>query len=140
MDIKEIPKRKLKYYGNMVDEFVKRQSERINIEPATENDIEMLIKRAFKRGIDDKIELRTDWKPKYINKKDHIKPYARDILTLTEGEVEVENRVVSITHENGSISYQTFIAISHMPDNMEFPGNEFFLYLQCLGFPGRMLC
>jgi len=133
VDTKDIPKRKLKYYKEFAEEFFRRQSERINIEPVNTQDIEMLIKRAFLRGLTDDVQMRDGWEPGAFDEGESIKPHKRDVLTLSEGIFKSENRILTIEHEDG-VSYQTFIAISHLPD-MEFPGCEFFLYLQCLGFP-----
>ncbi|MEN8905473.1 MAG: ATP-binding protein [Clostridiales bacterium] len=141
LDLKEISKRKLKNFKRFSNEYKSRQSRRLNIEEASSYDTQWLIKRMFYRGLDEEVEMRKNWEPFFHNEKnkngdDVIVPYTKDILTITSGVVDYnEKRSLKIDHDKNLTSYQTFITLSRIPDSMEFPGCEFLIFSQLMSFP-----
>ncbi|HML05390.1 MAG TPA: hypothetical protein VK426_06435, partial [Methanobacterium sp.] len=139
-DAFEISKSQLMQYKALSKDFLKRIVGRIRVKPVDNPEhIERLIRRTFYRGLEDmdKVEVREYWKPSKMDKGEKIEPFLKDISVICKGEFEVPNfkRTVSITHEDGRVSYQAFIPVSHMPDNMLFPGSEYFMIMQYLDFP-----
>jgi hypothetical protein len=59
-----------------------------------------------------------------------IRCKGRELLTLSEGVIDLsEKRCIKVEHDHGT-SYQTFLAVSYIPDGIVFPGNEWLLALQ----------
>jgi hypothetical protein len=140
---KEINKLKLEKYKESAREYRLKQSRRMDIIPATEIDIQWLIKRCFYRGLDEEVETWDDWRPYFMNpleKMESLKADKNDmVLTLTKGELDIsERRTVKVNHEDKT-SYQTFLAITKMPSSMRFPGSEFLMFPYSMDFPVETL-
>ena len=137
---KEISKRKLMKYQKLADEYEKQQGRRMKIIPCSEIDIQWLIKKSFFRGCKDEIKTWDKWKPYYKitkTKDDEVLDVDENemMLTLSSGELNLEEkRVVKVIHDE-EVSYQTFVIVSKIPDEIYFPGNEFLLYPQQMDFP-----
>lgn len=141
---REILLSEIKYFKNLENAWYKEQNKRLAMEKTDEKTTQWLFRRMFRRGITAPLRLRKNrkksyWKPnKEIVIKDGekaVRPTKRDILTLTEGLVEVEDRHIKVTNSDGKISYQTFLTMSHIPDGLAFPGGEWLLLLQDYPFP-----
>lgn len=141
---REILLSEIKYFNNVENAWYKEQNKRLAIEKTDEKTTQWLFRRLFRRGITSPLKLRNNnkrgyWKPqKQIVIKDGekaVRPIKRDILTLTEGLVELEDRHIKITNSDETVSYQTFLTMSHIPDGLAFPGGEWLLLLQDYPFP-----
>jgi len=145
---KDILARKIKIYKNLANEFLKTQTRRIEIEEVSAVDLQWLYRRMFFRGLNEEIQLRynigedfeqTPWTPfvelvKSPSGEDMVRPYKKDILTLSSGIVDTsESRTLKVVHHDRT-SYQAFLPVTHIPDGMEFPGNEWLLFLQEMPF------
>lgn len=126
----------------------------ISAKKANEYEIQRLIRQPFYRSFgepplrgDKPVEngrraSKKQWKPAYDviekNDKPAIRPYQRDILTLTEGDVLIKNKFIAITQriKNSDITcYQSFMCVSSIP-SLDFPGCEWFYSLtSSLDFP-----
>ncbi|WP_027633435.1 ATP-binding protein [Clostridium hydrogeniformans] len=157
---KDIYEKDIQMFLKMSNEFLRKQDRRVALKKCNDNDVEWLIRRPFFRGLDnftlkglssvnnyekniaigkkDELENITEsksyWTPyseKVIkNGEKVIRASGREILTLTEGLIDLtENRFIKI-HQDEGTSYQTFLALSHIPDGILFPGNEWLLALQ----------
>lgn len=77
------------------------------------------------------------------NGKAAIRPFERDILTLTQGDFDNKGRhieVKQIVDGKEKTSYQAFITFSHIPDNtLIFPGVEYLYLIQDLYFPVEVM-
>ncbi len=140
-EAREIFKREKDMFVNLASEYLKKQTKRIRIKPCESSDIEWLTRRAFKRGLTGSIPMRSreghPWSPfseRIIkNGEVAIRAHTKDILTLTEGELDTtESRVLKVHQDDGTVSYQSFMALSFIPDGIEFPGNEWLFVLQDL--------
>jgi len=126
----------------------------ISVKRANEYEIQRLIRQPFYRSFGepplrgekplDKERRSTKklWKPAYDiiekNGKPAIRPYQKDILTLTEGDVLIKNKYISITQRiknNDMTSFQSFMCISSIP-SLDFPGCEWiYSLISSLDFP-----
>ncbi len=138
VEYKDIFKREIESFRNLANEYLRRQSKRVSLTACDEYDTQWLIRRPFFRGLGE-VQLRGDeesrWTPftlKVIKDGEAaLRSEQREILTLTEGLVDVEDeRLLKVFHGDGRVSYQAFLAISHIPDGIIFPGNEWLLELQ----------
>lgn len=62
-----------------------------------------------------------DWQPAADKGKrgkiDYLRPYKSDIMTLFEGEIKCEGiKGVRVTHDDGAVSYQSYMALTNVPD------------------------
>lgn len=148
-DSKDILERRIKQFKNLSDDFMRTQKKRMDIERAQTQDLQWLISRIFYRGLsDEEIRIRYNyneegekvpWTPlaeRTESKGENvIRPYAKDVLTLTSGLVDMkERRIIKIRHGEKT-SYQSFMAVTHLPDGIEFPGLEWIIMMQDETFP-----
>lgn len=59
-----------------------------------------------------------------------IRPYRKDIASLFSGAIRHKGRILMIDHGLKGTSYQTFLVITHIPDDIEYPGMEWLYMLQ----------
>lgn len=142
VETKEILKREIESFMNLANDYLKDQRKRVSIRAADALDIQWLFRRMFRRGLGE-VKLRYNlsngtkvpWIPfseRIIkNGEVAVRPHRKDILSLTEGLVDTrQNRCLRISHGDGRESWQAFMPIAHIPDGIEFPGNEWLLVLQ----------
>jgi hypothetical protein len=143
VETKEILKREIDSFSSLANSYMKEQSKRISIKKADSLDCQWLIRRMFRRGLGD-VKLKYNlsdgelisWGPfaerVTRNGEAAIRPHKKDILTLSEGLVDHKGfkKCIKIDHGDGTASWQTFLAINHIPDGIEFPGSEWLLVLQ----------
>lgn len=144
---KDILQRKIKQFKNLAEDYLRTQSRRIEIVEATPEDIQWLIRRMFFRGLNEDIQIRYNlsedgkipWTPSvetFKNEKGEmvIRPYKKDVVTLSTGLIDTsENRILKINHGEKT-SYQSFLPITQIPDGLEFPGNEWIIFLEEMPF------
>lgn len=85
-------------------------------------------------------EYSEDWQPyrecgkKEIGKKlciEYYRPYKPDIIHLFSGRLKCEgNKGISITHDSGVKSYQSYLTVINIPEAIIFPGREWIYRLQ----------
>lgn len=152
-DSKDILESRMQHYENVANEFLYTQSMNLSMREIEPTEIQYLLKRTTRRGIEEEIRLNTmtktvkrngvkkriysDWVPYAQRKKTYngedeiIRPYSRDIINLFSGAISTdEKRSLSIDHHDGGRSYQTFLAVAHTPVNMYFPGCEWYYHIQ----------
>lgn len=113
--------------------------------PATEEDLMWLVRRSGYRAVGEPPVLK-EWKPEALplgdggpgagtavgSAKRYYQPRIWEMQRLV-GDVTLHARQghLEAHHQDGVISYQRFMTVSHMPpEGMRFPGNEWaFLYL-----------
>ena len=140
----EIYESELKNYMNLAAQYEREQSGRLRIRKLTADDIQWLFKRMARRGLADEIILhdgkgKKPWNPAFRTElksgERAIRPYERDILTLTESTIFPEERCLRVLNSDGRTSYQTFLTMSDIPDGIGFPGGEWLLMLQDFAVP-----
>lgn len=145
----ELPVSLLEAYKNSEENL--HYSLSANVTRCNEMDQEWLIKSPMFRGIgepklrskknyNDAQDTSGYWSPsaeKIVRKGSvSLSPRKDELITLCPGDVKAHplERCISIAHGNGKTSYQSFYAVSNIPD-MQFPGDEWIYYLDVLGFP-----
>jgi len=146
VDTKTILEREFKTFLSLTNEYLKSQSKRIRLKEADVYDTQWLIRRSTRRGLGE-VKVRKNlrkngdgslieipWTPfseRVIKNGEYaVRAYEKDVLSLPEGVIDLsEKRTLKVIHDDG-ISYQAFLAITHIPDGIEFPGNEWLLVLQ----------
>lgn len=144
VDYRDILQREFEAFSNLADDYLKRQDKRVSITPTDEYELQWLLRRPFFRGLGDfKLRVNKDkddefalpWTPfsERIIKDGEVavRANSREVLTLTDGLVDIsEPRVLKVHHGDDRVSYQSFLAVAHIPDGIIYPGNEWLLALQ----------
>lgn len=147
VEYKDILLSELKAFIELSDAWFNEQNSRISLSKTTAETTQWLIRRIMRRGISGNPQLRissdkSEWQPhKESTLKDGekaIRPYEKDILTLTEGCIEPSYKNLKITNSDASVSYQSFLVIAHIPDGLIFPGSEWLLLLQDYPIPSEV--
>lgn len=138
VETKTILEREMRIFLNLSNEYLKKQNKRVRIKKANVMDTQWLIRRSTRRGMGE-VKLKKNyqeiaWTPyseRVIKNGEYaIRAYEKDVLNLPEGEFDfTESRALKVVHDDGE-SYQAFLAVTHIPDGIEFPGNEWLLVLQ----------
>lgn len=147
VEYKELLLSELKAFTELSDAWYNEQNQRIKLKRTTAEKTQWLIKRMFRRGISGAFDLRRnkDGSP-FTPAKDTvikdgqkaIRPYEKDILTLTESTIELGRKCLTITNTDGKVSYQGFLTLAHIPDGLVFPGSEWLLLLQDFTIPSEV--
>lgn len=139
-DTKDILKTKVDKYMRMSDRWFFKQNQRIRMQKADGAEIQWLIRRMAYRGLNKLVKLfysnpKTEepWKPKSrmkrVGREIVVKPNKKDIVRLFSGAIRSRNRILSVDTDCGR-SYQTFLAITKLPDVFEYPDTEWIYMLQ----------
>jgi hypothetical protein len=142
-ETREILKREIEAFAALANTYMKEQSKRISLKKATAMDCQWLYKRMFRRGLGE-VKLKNciregetvSWSPfagiATRNGEMAVRPHTKDILNLSEGLLDHKSnkKCITIEHGDGRTSWQTFLAVNHIPDGIEFPGSEWLLILQ----------
>lgn len=141
LDTKDILERKLKSYMKAADKWFEEQNERIEMYPCDEEEIQWLLRRIQYRGTNIATKLRYqtyDRKQKWVPHSQKIdvgeiaiRPLKRDVVNLFSGSIKVNGRVITVINDK-TVSYQTFLVITHVPDETTYPGMEWIYMLQSL--------
>lgn len=140
----EIYQSELDAYKKVAELYEREQGNRLRLRKLTERDAQWLYRRMSMRGLSGEVFIRDGGKdipwhpsaePTLKNGEKAIRPYERDILTLTESTVYLKDRYLEIQNSDGRTSYQTFLTLSDIPDGIAFPGGEWLLLLQDYPIP-----
>lgn len=149
LDVPEIYMREYEFYQNVEDVTFSKLRRNLDMEKASEYEIQKLIKYLFWGGIgtpqltfpkpDGK---KKSWKPKKEVITKNGQKYIRgskEILRLTECDIDIKSpRTVEIKQFYKGFeksAYQAYISVASMPD-MPVPGGEWHYHLKnCLEFP-----
>lgn len=138
-DTTDILVSKVEKIKKAADDWYYKQNQRMRIVDVQGEELQWIFRRMSYRGLKEAVPLfyqnskKGIWQPKYelneIGKEKLIHPWKRDIINLFSGSIISENRVVRVEHDHLT-SYQTFLAITGLPDEWEFPGQEWIYMLQ----------
>ena len=140
MDLKDILASRIKKAVGDANKFYSSQHKKMGIAPVTGEELQMLYRRMSFRGLKEPVRLFykndnfDEWEPyaDHIDLEDGeqiIRPHGHDIVRLFSGAIRSKNRVITVDHGN-SVSYQTFLTITSIPEPLEFPGCEWLYMLQ----------
>lgn len=134
LDTKDILSSRIDLCIKLALRWFTEQNLRIGMQKCDVDELQWLFRRMAYRGLTKGVKLfygsqdkKQKWQPKadIIDRETDkiVKPLKRDIANLFSGAIKTRNRVVMV--DNGeSISYQTFLVITNIPDEMEHPGSE----------------
>ena len=139
LDTKDILRSKLEAFQKLADEWYEKSNLKVRMEPLDREETQWVFRRMAYRGTGQGIKLfyqsqtKDSWSPLYeeleVRKEKIIKPYHRDVANLFSGLIERKHRGIKVS-TGFSESYQTFLTITHLPDEKEFPGEEWIYELQ----------
>lgn len=139
LDTRDIIKRKINLCIKMADNWLRSQNARMEMIKSNTEEVQWLLRRIAYRGLNKNIKLfyesldkKSPWQPISedikIDKEEVVRPLKRDIVNLFKGQIKTKNRLLTVETEDG-VSYQTFLAITHIPD-FDFPDVEWIYHLQ----------
>lgn len=146
LDTPEILEDEIKRYQKSERRVFNKVYTRLKAEPATEEDIQWLIRRNFYRSIG-KPPILKNWSPAYaVNYKEYEegniivrRPLYHDVLRLSEGLVDDSPKrsliLKQMVEGEESEGHVAFLTVSNVPYEMEFPGEEWMYVIQSLDFP-----
>jgi hypothetical protein len=139
LDTKDILQSKLEAFQKLADHWFEKSNLKMRMEPLKGEETQWLFRRMAYRGTGQGIRMfyqdqnKESWSPLYeekeIKKERIIKPYHRDVTNLFSGAIERKHRAIKVS-TGFSESYQTFLTIAHLPDEKNFPGEEWIYELQ----------
>lgn len=139
LDTKDILASKIKSCQKLANKWLVDNQLKMSMEATKTEETQWLFRRMPYRGtgIDTKLIYKNMkkeiWEPRAdeitINQESIIRPYHKDIVNLFSGSIETDNRKLVVT-TGFSKSYQTFLPITWIPDQNEFPGSEWIYELQ----------
>ena len=146
MDAPEIIEDDIERYRKAERRVFNKVHSRMNVEQVNEETVQWLIRRNFYRGIG-KAPVMKGWSPAYsVGYKEYEegnvvvrRPLYHDVLRLTEGLVDDSPKrslLLKQVHEGDEVEgHVAFLAISNVPYELEFPGEEWMYVIQHLDFP-----
>lgn len=130
---------KIEQMKKTADDWLYKQNQRMSMVEVQGEELQWIFRRISYRGLREAVPLfyqnskKGVWKPKYelneLGKEKLIHPWKRDVVNLFSGSISSKDRVVRVQHDKLT-SYQTFLAITGLPDEWEFPGQEWIYTLQ----------
>ena len=139
IDTKDIRKSKVDSYKRMCNQIYNEQTKRMKLIKTDTNTLQWLIRRMMCRGLQQDVKLfhktkEDPWIPYTsavnLSGNDYIRPRKREMVNLFSGVITKVGRSIKIEHGTGSSSYQTFLTITNIPNDLEFPDCEWIYMLQ----------
>lgn len=142
--------KEIQEYKQAAARYQRMQASRFAIEPLDTDQIQWLIGRMFLRGSVEEPYIRQNllgkWKPFAdeieIRGERYKKPDKGDLIDLYNyywGQDSKFADYITIRDEKGKETYQTFLALSHLPEDLNIPGDEWIKPLLDLPF-GVEIC
>ncbi len=138
-DTKDILMSRVERMKKTADDWYFSQNQKMSMNAVMGEELQWLFRRMGYRGLKEAIPLfyadskRNVWEPRYeakrIGREKAIRPWGRDIVNLFSGSITSRGRSICVEHD-GCVSYQTFLVMPGLPDEWEFPGNEWLYALQ----------
>ena len=136
---KDILKTRLEAFEESARKFEADQNKRLGLQATSTERTQWLIRRMAYRGLEKDVKLfykgvNAPWTPEAetfaLEKESIVRPYHRDVINLFSGVLKLKDRYIAIEHSDKSVSYQTFLTITNIPEILDFPGCEWIYMLQ----------
>lgn len=137
LDSRMILKSRIDIFKRLCTAFFDDQKKRLNLKYLDKDTLQWLFKRVMYRGLNKDIKINKSFTPEIevINSKTY-KPIKSRVETLFEGRINPQrSRYLEIEHDDNSISYQSFLSMACIPDELDFPGSEYIFMLQDYTIP-----
>lgn len=138
VDAKDIRKSKIEEYQKLSHQLYTEQNRRMRLLPVDANTTQWLLRRLTYRGLKKEVQLfykshQEPWQP-YASEvtlagNPYIRPRKRELVNLFSGVIRKRKRVLQIEHDDAT-SYQTFLVMTNIPDELQFPDCEWIYLLQ----------
>lgn len=137
IDSRIILKSRIKHFKRLCDNFFSEQDNRLSLKYLEETESQWLFKRVMFRGLNKDVRVNKNFRPQVEAENAKVyKPNKASIENLFEGKINPQkSRYLEIEHDDGSISYQSFLSITCIPDELDFPGSEYIFMLQDFNVP-----
>lgn len=138
LDSRDILRSRVEEYQATAKRWLEEQGERMELLPASSQETQWLLRRIAYRGMTEKnIQLwyagsdgTKTWQPEADEDPQGKVLHARkQIVNLFEGEIIPKTRYLEVKTEAGT-SYQSFLVLSNVPDDIKNPGMEWIYRLQ----------
>lgn len=138
IDIRDIRKSKIDSYSKLATGIYTDLSKRMALLPVDANTTQWLLRRVMHRGLQKDVRLFTksqneSWQPSTaeINLAGniYIRPKKREMVNLFSGSIHKKGRTLQVDHESDT-SFQTFLTITNIPEDLSFPDCEWIYLLQ----------
>lgn len=139
VDTKDILMSRVEQAKKAADAWYFSQNQKMSMSEVQGEELQWLFRRMAYRGLKEAVPLfykdsrKGVWQPGYrmdeAGGEKFIHPWGRDVKALFSGSIVSRDRVLRVEHDR-TTSYQTFLAITGLPDEIEFPGNEWVYMLQ----------
>lgn len=134
-------------YQLAAERYQKMQSAHFGLIKVNSDVLQWLIGRIFLRGTVQEPFIRKnkhgEWVPQteefYLHGDKYKRPNAYNIMHLYNHRWRQEGRSLCFEDEESNITYQTFLALAHMPEDVNIPGDEWLKPLLDLPF-GVEIC
>lgn len=141
MDAKDVLMNKLNGCIKKAEKWYFSQNQKIRLKELDSSETQWIIRRMAYRGINERVKLfiedaagQKEWKPKAeiadVGGERIIKPYGRDVVNLFSGSIHAGKRMLRVEHDKNKVSYQSFLALTNIPDSFDYPGTEWIYMLQ----------
>jgi len=141
LDLKDISADKIREFKKTAAQTLEEQRHRIDIMPADNGTMIWLLRRNMFRGLSEDGRIYSkryerSWRQfqteiKLAGEK-FIRPRVREAVNLLSGVIENAGRSCLTVSRDGETSYQTFLAITKIPDDIQFPDGEWIYLFQKL--------
>lgn len=141
LDSKDILMSKINRAQKASNDWFFNQNQKIRLIELQNTETQWLFRRMGFRGLNERVKLfqrdmigSMDWLP-YKEERETaggqiIKPYGYDTINLFSGSIHPEGRLIRVEHDRHKVSWQSFLAITNIPDQFEYPGIEWLYMLQ----------
>ena len=141
IDTKNIRSGKVRRYVKTMEQTFLEQSQRLALLKPTTDTVQWLLRRPMLRGLTKDVQLfhtgtSEPWRPHVrevsLAGQAYLRPRSREMVNLFHGVIKKEGRSLRMEHGSGEVSYQTFLALTHIPDAVSFPDCEWIYFIQRL--------
>lgn len=145
-DSRDISTAKVKKFEKLAKQMYAEEDKRLSLIPCDVETVQWLIRRQMFRGINKDVKLFVKseakaWQPSsknvHLAGEEYLRPKKREIINLFSGIILRGGRNIQIRHEDET-SYQTFLTVTNIPDELEFPNCEWIYYIQQLNLQAEI--
>ena len=138
IDTKDIRSAKVNNYKRMATQIFHEQTKRMELIKTDTNTVQWILRRMMFRGLQQDVKLfhktkEDPWIPHTsavnLSGREYIRPRKREMVNLFSGVISKVGRSIKVEH-NSDTSYQTFLTITNIPNDLEFPDCEWIYLLQ----------
>lgn len=139
LDTRDILESRLEQCIRIADKWLYEQNQKMMLSKIDTQELQWLLRRGAFRGMKHTASLNYEdqesvWQPDAVkvdlSGEEIIRPLGRDIQNLFSGSIHQGNRYLKIVHNQDRVSYQTFLALTSLPEPIEHPGCEWLYLLQ----------